>query len=98
VATLQQQFGNLVKRRRQAAGLSQEALAGQAGLHRTYIGLLELGMRMPSIEVLQKVTKGLKTTMTDLVSELEGSENGEGEVSQNQREPEGPGPTRRTKK
>jgi ribosome-binding protein aMBF1 (putative translation factor) len=74
MTTLQQQFGNVVKRRRQAAGLSQEALAGRAGLHRTYIGLLERGMRMPSIEVVKKVAKALDVTMTVLVAELEGLE------------------------
>jgi len=74
VDTLQQRFGNLVKRRRQAAGLSQEALAGAAELHRTYIGLLERGLRMPSIDVVQKIAKALKMTMTEIVAELEGLE------------------------
>lgn len=71
VATLQHKFGQVVRRRRQEAGLSQEALADKAGLHRTYIGLLERGLRMPSIEVVRKLAKGLDTTMTDLVAELE---------------------------
>ena len=72
MATLQQQFGDIVKRRRLAAGLSQEALAGKARLHRTYIGLLERGLRMPSIDVVQKVAKGLDVSMTVLMAELEG--------------------------
>ena len=71
MATLQQKIGQVVRRRRQAAGLSQEALAGRAGLHRTYVGLLERGLRMPSIDVVRKLAKGLGTTMTDLVAELE---------------------------
>ena len=73
MATLQQQFGDLVRRRRQAAGLSQEALADAAGLHRTYISLLERGMRMPSIEVVQKLAGALQTTMASLMGELDGS-------------------------
>jgi transcriptional regulator with XRE-family HTH domain len=73
VSTLQQQFGDVVRRRRQAAGLSQEALADAAGLHRTYISLLERGMRMPSIEVVRKLAGALETTMASLVGELEDS-------------------------
>ena len=71
MATLQHKFGQVVRRRRLESGLSQEALAGKAGLLRTYIGLLERGLRMPSIEVVRKLAKGLDTTMTDLVAELE---------------------------
>jgi transcriptional regulator with XRE-family HTH domain len=71
VDTLQRQFGNLIRRRRQAAGLSQEALAGSAGLHRTYISLLERGRRLPSIGVVKQLAAALGTTMTSLVRELE---------------------------
>jgi transcriptional regulator with XRE-family HTH domain len=71
VATLQHQFGQLVQQRRKAAGLSQEALADRAGLHRTYISLLERGLRMPSLGVIEKLAAALETTMTSLVSELE---------------------------
>ena len=69
--TLQEQFGAVVRRRRRAADLSQEALASAAGLHFTYISLLERGKRAPSIVVVKKVAAGLKTTMVDLVRELE---------------------------
>ena len=71
VTKLQKQFGNLIRRRRQAAGLSQETLAEQARLHRTYISLLERGLRLPSILVVQQLAAALKTTMTSLVQELE---------------------------
>lgn len=64
-------FGNIVKRRRMAARLTQEDLAHRAGLHRTYISLLERGLRVPSIDVLRKLAVGLDTTMTSLIRELE---------------------------
>jgi transcriptional regulator with XRE-family HTH domain len=51
--------------------LSQEALADKAGLHRTYISLLERGLRMPSILVVQQLAKALDTTMASLVGEVE---------------------------
>jgi transcriptional regulator with XRE-family HTH domain len=71
-ATLQRAFGNLIRRRREVATLTQEALAGAAGIHRTYISLLERGARAPTIEVVRRLAKALKTSMTSLIAELEG--------------------------
>jgi len=71
VTTLAQQFGLVVRRRREKVGLSQEALADEAGLHRTYISLLERGLRTPSILVVQKLAKAMSTTMTSLIRQLE---------------------------
>jgi transcriptional regulator with XRE-family HTH domain len=71
VDTLQQQFGNLIRRRRQAAGLGQEALADKAGIHRTHVSLLERGKRMPSLQVVKKLAVALETTMASLMEELE---------------------------
>jgi transcriptional regulator with XRE-family HTH domain len=71
VDKLQKRFGRVVRRRRESAGVSQEALADRAGLHRTYISLLERGLRMPSIGVVQHLASALETTMTSMVRELE---------------------------
>jgi transcriptional regulator with XRE-family HTH domain len=71
VHPLQQQFGTVLRRRREAAGLSQEALAAQANLHRNYVGLLERGQRVPSILVVQMLAEALGTTMSDLLAEVE---------------------------
>jgi len=68
---LQQQFGNLIRRRRHATGLGQEALADKAGLHRTHVSLLERGKRMPSLLVIKKLAAALETTMASLMEELE---------------------------
>jgi transcriptional regulator with XRE-family HTH domain len=74
VDELRNRFGRLIRRRRGAAGLSQEALAAKAGLHRTYIGLLERGLRNPTIDVVCRLARALGTTMTAMVAELEGEE------------------------
>ena len=71
VDTLAQQFGTVVRRLRESAGLSQEALADRAGLHRTYISMLERGLRMPSILVVKQLARALATTMATLLSEVE---------------------------
>jgi transcriptional regulator with XRE-family HTH domain len=69
---LQQSFGSLIRRRRSEAGLTQERLADEAGIHRTYVSLLERGHRAATIEVVRRLAKALKTTMTSLIAELEG--------------------------
>ena len=68
---LPKRFGRAIRKRREATDISQEALADRAGLHRTYISLLERGLRNPSLTVIAKLAKALGTTMTSLVSELE---------------------------
>jgi transcriptional regulator with XRE-family HTH domain len=71
VDSLEQQFGDLIRRRRHAAGLGQEALADAANLHRTHVSLLERGKRMPSLMVVKKLAGALQTTMASLMEELE---------------------------
>ncbi|MBL8579049.1 MAG: helix-turn-helix transcriptional regulator [Mesorhizobium sp.] len=44
---------------RQEKGLSQEAFAFDAKLHRTYISDLERGARNPTITVVEKLAKAL---------------------------------------
>ena len=68
---LAKQFGVVVRRLRVASGVSQEALAATAGLHRTYISMLERGVRMPSILVARQVAEALGTTMGALLSEVD---------------------------
>ena len=68
---LQRQFGRVLRRRREAAGLSQEALAAQAEVHRNYVGLLERGQRVPTILVVQQLARALGTSMSELLAEVE---------------------------
>jgi transcriptional regulator with XRE-family HTH domain len=71
VHPLQRQFAAVLRRRREDAGLSQEALAAKAGLHRNYIGLLERGQRVPSILVVQQIATALGTTMAEFIADVE---------------------------
>jgi transcriptional regulator with XRE-family HTH domain len=64
-------FGEVVREFRQKRKVSQEALAASAGLHRTYISLLERGLRNPSLTVIQDLASALKVSMTDLIRALE---------------------------
>ena len=68
---IQERFGEVLRRRRVAAGLSQEALAAAAGLHRNYVGLLERGERAPTIVVVEGLAAALGTTMASLLRSAE---------------------------
>ncbi|UWR10606.1 helix-turn-helix domain-containing protein [Sulfitobacter mediterraneus] len=52
--------GRNLKRYREAAGLSQEALAFECGLHRTYVSGVERGVRNPTVVVLAKLAAPLR--------------------------------------
>lgn len=58
---------NLV-RHRKLAGLSQDQVGIRAGLHRTEIGDLERGARLPRIDTLIKVAGALGVEPGELVS------------------------------
>jgi transcriptional regulator with XRE-family HTH domain len=73
-------FGRVVRRRRRAAGLTQEALAHGAKLSRNYVGMLERGERTPTLIALRLLAAALGTTMSALVQELEAALAAEGET------------------
>jgi len=64
-------FGQIIREERLAIALTQEQLAEKAGLHTTYISLLERGLRNPSLLVVEKIANALQVSMTDLVAKLE---------------------------
>ena len=59
--------GNNVKTARLALGYNQEALAHEAKIDRTYVSGVERGLRNPSIKVLARLAKALKTSPADLL-------------------------------
>jgi len=52
-------FGANLRRARRRTGLSQEAVGFRASLHRTEVGLLERGARVPRIDTLVKLCAAL---------------------------------------
>jgi len=64
-------FGQVVREVRTAAGISQEVLAERAALHRTYISLLERGLRNPSLLVIEEISRALNVPMSDMIARVE---------------------------
>lgn len=50
--TLEQIFGEELRKLREEKGLSQEKLGFESGYHRTYISQLERGQKSPSLKTL----------------------------------------------
>jgi len=58
-------FGNRVREERLKRGLSQEALADKAGVHRTYIGMIERAEKNITLKNIEKIAKALKLKIAD---------------------------------
>lgn len=64
-------FGAAVRLRRDHLGISQEELAGRAGLHRTYISDVERGARNVSLESIHRLAAALEVPLSVLFARLE---------------------------
>lgn len=62
-------FAANLRRIRSDRGLSQEALAALAKLHRTYVGSVERGERNISIDNMDKLARALEVSIVDLLRE-----------------------------
>ncbi len=78
--TEQEAFGNVVRSFRLALELSQETLAEEAGLHRTYIGSVERGERNISLQNIYAIARALGTTAGVLIKEADKLLDNEGEA------------------
>lgn len=60
-------FGKKVRDERLKRNLSQEELAARAGVHRTYIGMIERAEKNITLENIEKIAKALKMPIDELV-------------------------------
>jgi transcriptional regulator with XRE-family HTH domain len=61
-------FGRNVRRRREAVGLLQEALAEKANLDRTYVSGIKRGVRNPTVLSAALVAAALRIPLAELFS------------------------------
>lgn len=64
-------FAENLRRARRRADLSQEELGSRSSLHRTAIGLLEKGARMPRIDTVIKLATALEVPPGELIAGIE---------------------------
>jgi transcriptional regulator with XRE-family HTH domain len=61
------QFGEALRKAREKAGISQEELCERAGVHRTFVSLIERGKRNVTLQTIEKLAKSLGCRMADLM-------------------------------
>ena len=64
-------FAAVVQRHRRRMGLTQEVLAERAGLHPTYISMIENGHKVPTLEAARQLASGLGMRLSKLIADAE---------------------------
>lgn len=64
-------FAGIIRAHRLQRGLTQEALAEAAGIHHTYVGLLERGRRSPTVDVAERLAAALGKKLSTMIEEAE---------------------------
>ena len=68
---LRRAFGRAVRRLRAAKGYSQERFANHCGINRTYMTAIETGNRNVSLDIIERIAKGLGMDTGSLFAEVE---------------------------
>jgi transcriptional regulator with XRE-family HTH domain len=63
-------LGEGIRKYRKLEGLTQEKLAEKVDLNPVYMGQIERGYKVPTVDVLLRVAKALKVRLRDIVHEL----------------------------
>ena len=64
-------FGDVIRKRRTALGLSQESLAEGVGCHRNYMGRIERGEQNITLDMMVRVAKALECSIKELMNEAQ---------------------------
>jgi transcriptional regulator with XRE-family HTH domain len=65
---IRQIVGQILRQLREAKGLSQEQLAFEANLHRTYVSGIERGIRNPTVVILDRLAAALDVPVVELLA------------------------------
>ncbi len=70
-SSLSKIFGEVLKNIRNEIGLSQEDLAYESELDRSFISMLERGLRQPTIATLFQISEALKKSPSEIIKIME---------------------------
>lgn len=79
--SIESAIGVVIKRAREAKGLSQEKLAEYSHVDRTYISVLERGLKSPTLKTLERIAAALGTLPEVLLADarsVAGEDSGKG--------------------
>ena len=69
--TLEGAFGLVLRQLRETKGLSQEELADQCGIHRTYVSQLERGLKSPTLRLVWQICTSLEVNPLSLIADVQ---------------------------
>lgn len=64
--------GGAIREHREHAGYSQESFADHIEMHRAYYGAIERGEKNLTLATLNRVAKGLRISLSDLLENVTG--------------------------
>lgn len=67
-AKLPKVLGRKIQKKRKQLELTQEDVAYKVGISRAYMGYIEQGRNAPSLEILEKIAKVLKSPISEFFS------------------------------
>ncbi len=70
-SSLEQHFGRQLRNLREAKGWSQEELADQCNIHRTYVSQLERGLKSPTLRLFWTLCHSLEIVPSHYLSQVE---------------------------
>jgi transcriptional regulator with XRE-family HTH domain len=76
VSDILQKFGQHLRSLRLARQVSQEQLAADAGLHRTYVSSVERGERNVSLVNIERLARALEVPLPEMLPPVDSSRRG----------------------
>jgi transcriptional regulator with XRE-family HTH domain len=67
--TLTTRFGGAVREARKSLDMSQEALAHEAGINRSHMSQIELGVKSPGLSTVERIASALGCPVSELLKE-----------------------------
>ena len=64
-------LGEELRKARERAGITQEELSFRAGVHRTYVSMLERDKKSPTVDVLLRICDAMDAKASTIIARVE---------------------------